>query len=84
MSKTLTVEGDITAADTRTLITSQGSVTAPSMVIPAGATKIDKVMVASAAEGLADGFAIFFVRLDRKSTRLNSSHIPLSRMPSSA
>ena len=23
-------------------------------------------------------------RLDRKSTRLNSSHIPLSRMPSSA
>ena len=24
------------------------------------------------------------VRLDRKSTRLNSSHIPLSRMPSSA
>ena len=26
---------------------------------------------------------VFFV-LDRKSTRLNSSHIPLSRMPSSA
>ena len=25
-----------------------------------------------------------FFRLDRKSTRLNSSHIPLSRMPSSA
>ena len=25
-----------------------------------------------------------FLRLDRKSTRLNSSHIPLSRMPSSA
>ena len=24
------------------------------------------------------------IRLDRKSTRLNSSHIPLSRMPSSA
>ena len=26
----------------------------------------------------------FIVHLDRKSTRLNSSHIPLSRMPSSA
>ena len=28
----------------------------------------------------------FFIRsnVDRKSTRLNSSHIPLSRMPSSA
>ena len=29
-------------------------------------------------------FAMFPVILDRKSTRLNSSHIPLSRMPSSA
>ena len=28
--------------------------------------------------------ALAEVRLDRKSTRLNSSHIPLSRMPSSA
>ena len=28
--------------------------------------------------------AAIFERLDRKSTRLNSSHIPLSRMPSSA
>ena len=27
---------------------------------------------------------IVLVILDRKSTRLNSSHIPLSRMPSSA
>ena len=27
---------------------------------------------------------ILLVDLDRKSTRLNSSHIPLSRMPSSA
>ena len=25
-----------------------------------------------------------YMKLDRKSTRLNSSHIPLSRMPSSA
>ena len=29
------------------------------------------------------GLSVFVV-LDRKSTRLNSSHIPLSRMPSSA
>ena len=28
--------------------------------------------------------AAFLAALDRKSTRLNSSHIPLSRMPSSA
>ena len=28
--------------------------------------------------------SIFSTKIDRKSTRLNSSHIPLSRMPSSA
>lgn len=63
MSKTLTVEGDLTAVDTRTLLTTQGSVTAPSLVVPSGATKIDKILVASAAEGLADGSATFFIRL---------------------
>ena len=31
----------------------------------------------------ARGYEVFERRLDRKSTRLNSSHIPLSRMPSS-
>ena len=30
------------------------------------------------------GLIVFYNVLDRKSTRLNSSHIPLSRMPSSA
>lgn len=63
MSKTLTVEGDITAVDTRTLITTQGSVTAPSLVVPSGMTKIDKIIVAVAAEGLADGSATFLLRL---------------------
>jgi ATP-dependent protease HslVU (ClpYQ) peptidase subunit len=63
MSKTLTVEGDITAVDTRTLITTQGSVTAPSLVVPAGAKKIDKIFVASSSEGLADGSAVFLLRL---------------------
>ena len=44
-----------------------------------------------ASKALIDGFAkavvsgkSFDQTLDRKSTRLNSSHIPLSRMPSSA
>ncbi len=64
MSKTLTVEGDLATVDSRTLITTQGSVTAPSLVTPAGATKIDKVKVAVAAEGLADGSAAFFIRLN--------------------
>ena len=34
--------------------------------------------------GPTDVAAVFFQKQDRKSTRLNSSHIPLSRMPSSA
>lgn len=63
MSKTITVEGDITAVDTRTIISTQGSVTAPSLVVPSGMTKIDKLLVAVAAEGLADGSASFLLRL---------------------
>lgn len=63
MSKTFTVEGDITAADTRTLLTTQGSVTAPSSVVPAGVTKIDKIMVACTSEGLAAGAQSWFLRL---------------------
>ena len=35
-------------------------------------------------EKLVRGFSPTDVEADRKSTRLNSSHIPLSRMPSSA
>ena len=34
--------------------------------------------------GSAEGFRDYFRHLDRKSTRLNSSHLKLSRMPSSA
>ena len=35
-------------------------------------------------ENLGGAFENAFQSIDRKSTRLNSSHIPLSRMPSSA
>lgn len=63
MSKTLTVEGDLTAVDTRTLLTTQGSVTAPSLVVPSSMKKIVKIIVSAAAEGLADGSAVFFLRL---------------------
>ena len=48
-------------------------------------TGIDKAQ-ASASEITKLSESSFFKQLlgDRKSTRLNSSHIPLSRMPSSA
>lgn len=63
MTKTLTVEGDIASVDTATSLTTQGSVTAPSLVIPAGVSKLNRVIAAIAAEGLADGSAVFFIRL---------------------
>lgn len=63
VGRTFTVEGDIIAADTKTLITTQGSVSAPSPVVPAGMKKIDKIFVAATAEGLADGFQSIFIRL---------------------
>ena len=63
MSKTYTVEGDVTAADTRTALTTQGSVTAPSSVVPAGMKKIDRIIVAATSEGLADGAQSVIVRL---------------------
>lgn len=63
MSKTFTVEGDIATVDSRTNLTTQGSVTAPSSVVPSGMTKIDKIIVAASTEGLADGAQVYFVRL---------------------
>jgi hypothetical protein len=63
MSQTLTAEGDLATVDSRTLLTTQGSVTAPSLVVPSGAHKIVKILASAAAEGLADGSAVFFIRL---------------------
>lgn len=61
--KTLTVEGDITSVDTRTALLTQGSVSSPSLIVPAGYTKIDRIFAAVAAEGLANGKETYFVRL---------------------
>jgi len=63
INKTFTVEGDISAVDTKTNLTTQGSVTAPSPVVPSGVTKIDKIVVACASEGLADGKQTWLLRL---------------------
>lgn len=64
MSKTFTVEGDLATVDSRTLITTQGSVAAPSTVVPSGMKKIARILVAVAADGLAVGSGVFFLRLD--------------------
>jgi len=63
MTKTLTVEGDITAVDTATTLSTQGSVTAPSLVVPSGVSKIVKVIVGVSPDMAAAGRASFFIRL---------------------
>lgn len=78
MSKTFTVEGDIASADTRTLLTTQGSVTAPSSVVPSGMTKIDKIIVAASTEGLADGAQSYFVRLGGAAVKNGEQTIAIS------
>jgi len=62
-TKTLTVEGDIATADTSTELTTQGSVTAPSRVVPSGVSKIDRIIVSVAAELGAAGDSGYMVRL---------------------
>ena len=64
MSRTITVEGDVNAIDTRVVLTTQGSVTAPSLVVPAGLNKIKKVIATFASDNAADdGAACMFMRL---------------------
>jgi len=63
LTKTLTVEGDVNIVDTRTGLTAQGSVTAPSMKVPEGVSKIDKIIAAVAHDAAADGSAVWILRL---------------------
>ena len=64
MSRTITVAADINSVDTLTRLTGQGSVSAPSLVIPSGMTKIKKILAAASHDGAADdGSALWFLRL---------------------
>lgn len=76
--KTITVEGDIASVDTRTALTAQGSVAAPSMIVPADYKKIDKIIVAASSEGLADGKQSWFVRLGGNAVQGGEQLIPIS------
>jgi hypothetical protein len=77
-NKTLTVEGDIGSVDTRTALTTQGSVVSPSLLVPAGYTKIDKVIVAASSEGLADGKQSWFLRLGGNAVKGGEQLLPIS------
>jgi len=59
----ITVEGEITAIDTLTRFTTQGSVAAPSRLTPPNASKIARVIVAAASDAAADGEVTLLLRL---------------------
>ena len=69
MSVTLTVEGDVNTANTLTNLTTQGSVAAPSRVTPSSASRIVNVLVAAAADQLAEGAANILIRLGGNAIR---------------
>jgi hypothetical protein len=76
--RTITLEGDITAIDTRTALNTQGSITAPSKLVPAGYTKIDKIIVAGASDGLADGGSSLFLRIGGNAVLGGEQVLPVS------
>lgn len=78
VNKTFTVEGDIATVDSKTNLTTQGSVTAPSPVVPSGVKKIDKIVFAAASEGLADGKQCWFLRLGGNAVKNGEQVIVIS------
>ena len=76
--RTLTVEGDITAADARTQLVAQGSVATPSLVTPANATKITGLVLSCSSEGLAAGAQSYFVRLGGNAVKNGEQVIAIS------
>ena len=67
--KTLLLEGDITAADTFTTLASRGSEASPSLQLPAGWSKIGRIVAAVSYDQAAAGSAIFILRLTGASVR---------------
>lgn len=59
----ITVEGEITAVDTLTRLTAQGSVSAPSRLTPPDATLLKRIIYSVGHDGQADGEVNFILRL---------------------
>lgn len=59
----ITVEGQITAVDTITRLTTQGSVPAPSRLTPPEATMLKRIVYSVASDAAADGEVTFLLRI---------------------
>jgi len=69
MSRTITLEADVNTVDTATNLTAQGSVAAPSRVLPRNITKITGILAAVSGDGAAEGSGVFFIRLGGTAVR---------------
>lgn len=76
--RTLTLEGDITAVDTRTPLTGQGSIASPSLVTPPTAKEITGLILSCTSEALADGAQTFFVRIGGNAVKNGEQVIAIS------
>lgn len=76
--RTMTVEGDIATVNARAALLTQGSVANPSLIVPAGYTKIDKIFVAAASEGLADGAQSWFIRIGGNAVQGGEMLLPVA------
>lgn len=65
MTRTLTIlaEGITAAVDVATAMTTQGSETAPGREVPAGMSKISRIIAAVASDGAVDGGSTFILRI---------------------
>ena len=64
MSKTRTFTGSVTAVNTVTSLTVQGSVTSPTLTVPgAGGNKIKRISISAGSDFLALGNAVSFIRV---------------------
>ena len=59
----ITVEGEVTAVDTLTRFTTQGSVAAPSRLTPPDAVMLKRVIYAISSDAAADGEVNYLLRL---------------------
>ncbi len=76
--RTLTLEGDITAVDTRTPLTGQGSIASPSLVTPPTVKEITGLILSCTSEALADGAQSFFVRIGGNAVKNGEQVIAIS------
>jgi hypothetical protein len=63
VTRTHLVEGELTVEDTSVVLTTQGSIATGERVVPQGATRIERLIVAFAASFDAADQAVFYVRI---------------------